>query len=287
MAELADGVRRATRRLRDARRAARAADVVATRPAREAGRAARRGGLLAAVDRARPARDRRGLRAGGRSRRDRRRRGSGRPAGPPRAPRARAAPAAQVVDAPEPVDVTSLPQADAPRPAAKPARCPNRPKPCPRCGREFRVDTGRVRRARPRSGVSSASACAWRRPERRASAGELLEREAEHVGERLRRGGAHVVDRHGPAELACHRRELVAVEAARRDPVGERRRVEVDVQRVSVRRHPLREVDADRRDLARRRLEPDAGQPLDAGRADAERAPSCGSAPLRGRGSTS
>ena len=42
-----------------------------------------------------------------------------------------------------------------------------------------------------------------------------------------------------PAELLGHRRERVAVEAAGRDPLRERGRIEVDVQRVAVRRHPL------------------------------------------------
>ena len=74
MAELADGVRRAPGRVRDARRADGAADVVAARPAREAGRAARRRGVLAAADRVRAPRDRGGVRARGGSRRDRRRR---------------------------------------------------------------------------------------------------------------------------------------------------------------------------------------------------------------------
>ena len=98
--------------------------------------------------------------------------------------------------------------------------------------------------------------------------------------------GPYLVDRHRPAELARDRREHRVLEPAGRDPVGERRRVEVDVERVAVRRHPARDVDADRGDLARRPLEPDAGQPLDPRRLDAERRRACGSAPPRGRGST-
>jgi len=38
-----------------------------------------------------------------------------------------------------------------------------------------------------------------------------------------------------------------------------------------MRRDPLRDVDPDRRDLARRSLEPDPGQPLDSRRLDADR----------------
>ena len=54
----------------------------------------------------------------------------------------------------------------------------------------------------------------------------------------------------GPLELARHRRELRVLEPARRDPLGERRGIEVDVERVSVRRHPARHVHADGRDLS-------------------------------------
>ena len=50
----------------------------------------------------------------------------------------------------------------------------------------------------------------------------------------------------------------------------ERRGIEVDVERVAVRRDPLRDVDADRRDLARRRRQPDAREPLDPRRLEAE-----------------
>ena len=55
----------------------------------------------------------------------------------------------------------------------------------------------------------------------------------------------------GPLELARHRRELRVLEPARGDPLRERRGIEVDVERVPVRRHPARDVDADRRDLPR------------------------------------
>ena len=65
--------------------------------------------------------------------------------------------------------------------------------------------------------------------------------------------------------------ERVAVEPAGGDPVGERRRVEVDVQGIAVRRDPPRQVDADRRDLPRRAGQPDAGQAVDAGGGHAER----------------
>jgi hypothetical protein len=106
---------------------------------------------------------------------------------------------------------------------------------------------------------------------RRAACGPLGECELEHIGQRLCGGRSHVVDCERPAELACHRRECVTVEPAGRDPLGERRRVEVDVEGVAVRRDPPRQVDPDRRDLPRRRLEPDAGQPLDARCTDVER----------------
>ena len=70
---------------------------------------------------------------------------------------------------------------------------------------------------------------------------------AEDLGECLCCRGADVVDRRARRPSSRrHRRELVAVEPARRDPVGERRRVEVDVQRVAVRRDPLRQMDPDR-----------------------------------------
>ena len=66
------------------------------------------------------------------------------------------------------------------------------------------------------------------------------------------------------------RREGRVLEPAGRDPLRERRRVEVDVERVAVRRHPVRDVDADRRDLPRRPRQPDAGQALDSLAFDAE-----------------
>src|SRR5581483_5504343 len=99
-----------------------------------------------------------------------------------------------------------------------------------------------------------------------------LDRDAEDFREGTRGDRAHLVDRHVAAELARERRERVAVQPARRDPLRERRRVEVDVQRVAVRRHPLVDVDADRRDLPRRRFEPYAGEALDPRRGDTERA---------------
>ena len=83
-------------------------------------------------------------------------------------------------------------------------------------------------------------------------------------------GAAHLVDRDRPAELACDRRERRVLEPARGDPLRERRGVEVDVERVAVRRHPLRDVDADRGDLPRRPRQPDAGEPVDSLALDAE-----------------
>ena len=86
------------------------------------------------------------------------------------------------------------------------------------------------------------------------------------------RGRAHLVDRDRTAELARDRRERRVLEPAGGDPLRERRRVEVDVERVAVRRHPARDVDADRGDLARRPRQPDAGQALDPLAVERERA---------------
>ena len=87
-----------------------------------------------------------------------------------------------------------------------------------------RLDGHDARRAPAAEVVASARALgrlhelAWNhtnsvRPRRGASRGErrcglLGEGELEHVGQRLRGGRAHVVDRERPAELARHRREL-------------------------------------------------------------------------------
>ena len=56
--------------------------------------------------------------------------------------------------------------------------------------------------------------------EQAAARAARLEVEAEDVGERLRGGRAHVVDRDRPAELARQRRERVPVEPARGDPLA-------------------------------------------------------------------
>src|SRR5215210_2204142 len=80
----------------------------------------------------------------------------------------------------------------------------------------------------------------------------------------------HLVNRDRPAELACDRREGSVLEPAGRDPLRERGEIEVDVQGVPVRRHPLRDMDPDARDLARRRLDPDPGQAFDPRRVDPE-----------------
>ena len=99
---------------------------------------------------------------------------------------------------------------------------------------------------------------------------QLLESEVEDLLERGHGVWADFVDCDRPPELLRDRRERRVLEAARRDPLGEGRRVEVDVQRVAVRRHPLRDVDADRRNLSRQRpaLDPDPGQAFDSRRLD-------------------
>ena len=79
-----------------------------------------------------------------------------------------------------------------------------------------------------------------------------------------------IVDGHRSAELACDRREHRVLESAGGDPIRERRRVEIDVERVAVRRDPARHVDADAGDLARWTRQPDAGQPLEACCLDAD-----------------
>ncbi len=82
--------------------------------------------------------------------------------------------------------------------------------------------------------------------------------------------GAQLVDRDGAAELSRDRRERGVVDPAGGDPLRERRRIEVDVQRVAVRRHPLGDVDADRGDLPRRAFDPDPREALDARCLDAD-----------------
>ena len=109
--------------------------------------------------------------------------------------------------------------------------------------------TGRRGRCGPTLGVGvrrrsasrgSSSLVERLRPEARAFVGrQLLEAEAEDLLERGRGVRADLVDRdrHAPSS-SRDRRERRVLEAARGDPLGERRRVEVDVQRVAVRRHP-------------------------------------------------
>src|SRR4051812_20285617 len=86
---------------------------------------------------------------------------------------------------------------------------------------------------------------------------ELFQAEVENLRERVRRGGPDFVDGYRPRQLALHGGERGALDPTGGDPLGEGRRVEVDVQRVAVRRHPLVDVDADARDLARRAVQPD------------------------------
>src|SRR5581483_10950242 len=80
-----------------------------------------------------------------------------------------------------------------------------------------------------------------------------------------------LVDRNRPPELPRHGRELGVLDAAGSDPLRERRRVEVDVERVAVRGDPFGDVDADRGDLARGALQPDAGEAFDPRRLEPER----------------
>ena len=72
-----------------------------------------------------------------------------------------------------------------------------------------------------------------------------------------------------PSSVA-NRREGRLGEAAGGDPLRERRRVQVDVERIAVRGHPLGDVHADRGDLprVRRSVYPDAGQSFDSRRFD-------------------
>ena len=86
--------------------------------------------------------------------------------------------------------------------------------------------------------------------------------------------GLDLVDGDRPSELPGHRRELGVVETTGRDPLGERRRVEVDVERKAVGRHPARHAHADRGDLPRPCVRPAASRPrqsLDRGRGEVER----------------
>ena len=67
---------------------------------------------------------------------------------------------------------------------------------------------------------------------------DLLERQVEDLGQCLARQGPDLVHRDGPVELAGDRREGRVFETTGGDPVGKRCGVEVDVQRVAVRRDP-------------------------------------------------
>src|SRR6476620_9964173 len=102
--------------------------------------------------------------------------------------------------------------------------------------------------------------------------GTFLERDAEDGGERRRCYRPHLVHGHRPPELARHRRERISVEPACSDPIRERRGIEIDVERVAVRRDPFREVNADRGDLPGRTLQPNPCQPLDGRSLQRERA---------------
>ena len=76
------------------------------------------------------------------------------------------------------------------------------------------------------------------RPETGLVTRQLVEREAEHLGQRVGRRLPDVVDRDRRAGLERERRERRVVEPAGGDPLGERRGIEVDVERVAVRRDP-------------------------------------------------
>src|SRR5205085_251782 len=100
------------------------------------------------------------------------------------------------------------------------------------------------RRMRGRSASRADSLMNRLPPETRTSIGrQLLEREAEDLLQGGGRGGPDLVHRDRPLELAGHRREGRVLEPARRDPLSERRRIEVDVERVPMRRDPTRDVD--------------------------------------------
>ncbi len=86
-------------------------------------------------------------------------------------------------------------------------------------------------------------------PEAGLVAGELFEHHVEDLREGGVGGRTHLIDGQGPAELARERGERRVFEASGGDPVGEGRRVEVDVEREPVGRHPAADVDADRGDL--------------------------------------
>ncbi len=92
---------------------------------------------------------------------------------------------------------------------------------------------------------------------------QLLELEPEHLGQRGDGVRPYLVHGHRPSELARDGRERRVLQPARGDPVGERRRVEVDVECVAVGRDPAGDVDADRRDLPWRTRQPEPGQSLE------------------------
>ena len=161
------------------------------------------------------------------------------------------------------------------------------------------VATAPGRRSRAASGARTPRGCAMARTTlmraRQAARGLAAPRarrrrrpaapraESEDLFERGDRGGrtsSTVTGR--PARVP--RGERRVLEPAGRDPLRERRRVEVDVERVAVGRDPARDVDADRRDLARRPRQPDAGEAVDPLAGDADGAERRGSAPPPGRG---
>ena len=116
---------------------------------------------------------------------------------------------------------------------------------------------------------------------------ERWELEAEDLADRSRCRRPDIRDRHRRSELGGHRRELGVLEAAGGDPLRERRRVEIDVEGVAVRRHPARGMDADRRDLPRPETAPGGIQtPVSPSYVVASRpnaADACGRSPARGR----
>ena len=121
--------------------------------------------------------------------------------------------------------------------------------------------------------VGFAVSCAWIGcgPEACAIFGrQVFEEQVEDLGERGCCARSDLVEGDLPAQLGRDRGERGLGQAARRDPLRERRRVQVDVERVAVRRHPLRDVHADRGDLPRirRSVDPDAGQSFDSRRLD-------------------
>src|SRR6478672_9020302 len=110
------------------------------------------------------------------------------------------------------------------------------------------------RRRAPRSGTSETCASTFRissvaaiakTPSAKVSSGELLvrrlllEAEPEDLFERRDGVRENLLDAHRPPKLTGDGREGRILQPARRDPFRERRRIEVDVERIPVRGHPL------------------------------------------------